>query len=120
MRTQGLEDVKNPASKVLEVRKGWNPGMERELLCVHTLTCPAKWQWHSGENGLTLRMPIRLSEGQSGHRSYHLHNCLSPQNPTYCLGVSHPHLAQREPLFSSLPPAEPSHPHPGIYLYDLG
>lgn len=75
------------------------------------------WSWQAG---LTLHMPIPLSEGLSGHRSYHLRNCLSPQTPTYCLGVSHPHLAQREPLFSSLPPAEPSHPHPGIYLYDLG
>lgn len=53
MRTLGLEDVKNPASKVLEVRKGWNPGMERGLLCVHTLTCPAKWR-RSGENGVVL------------------------------------------------------------------
>lgn len=59
------------------------------------------WSWQAG---LTVRMPIPLSEGMSGHLSYHLHNCPSPQTPTYCLGVSQPHSTQREPLFSSLPP----------------
>lgn len=50
--------------------------------------------------------------------SHHLCNyCLSPRLPTYCLGVSQPHLAQREPLFFPLSSAEPPHPHPILPLW---
>lgn len=32
MRTPGLEDVRNPASKMLEVREDWHAGMQRRLV----------------------------------------------------------------------------------------
>lgn len=35
--------MRNPASKVLEVRKGCNSGMQRRLVYESTFTCTAAW-----------------------------------------------------------------------------